>query len=61
MTKPVKLLTATLEEEKATDQKLTELAETAVNAEAGPPGKSNISFMDEGRPPGTAVPLHFIF
>jgi len=33
------LLTATLEEEKATDAKLTELAESAVNAEAGEAGK----------------------
>ena len=29
-----KLLGATLEEEKATDEKLTELAESAINAEA---------------------------
>jgi ferritin-like metal-binding protein YciE len=35
----VKLLGATLEEEKATDQKLTELAESAVNEEAGVAGE----------------------
>lgn len=37
--KAVKLLEQTLSEEKATDEKLTALAESAVNAEAGQAGK----------------------